>query len=237
MRRLFDYFLTQLGELGLPELRQQLASYLRTQGQLDTQASNQTMAWFDSYTALEQESVALGAHGDLRKDAQQRQALRRRRLGKTVADAWYREEERRLQYALAQHEIQIEPALTPEQRKQRLAELDSHFQLPLDETQAASEMVELAMQQDELFASQSISHAERYSEREKEFGTEAAQRLAELDTRRAQWDRRVAEYRSQRQQILANRQLGDTQRSQQLEKLAATFTPNELRRVQALTGN
>ena len=71
--------------------------------------------------------------------------------------------------------------------------------------------------------------------REREFGRDAALRLAELDRRRAEAARRLAEYQRQRDAILADTSLGADERAAAVEALrAARFEPRELARIRAL---
>ncbi|KRA14603.1 lipase secretion chaperone [Lysobacter sp. Root604] len=235
MRRLFDYFLTRLGERSPATIRDDLRRHL--QPRVGAAVLAQVLAWFDAYVALERESAALGASGDLSADLQRRRELRRRRLGATVAQAWYGEDERRLEHAIARQALQRDRGLAPAQRAARLRELDAAYGLDLDPTRTEGDTVALAMRQSARFEAEGAAPERRYAEREAAFGREAAQRLGELDLRRAQWNRRVAAYRAARSQVLADRGLSAAQRQARLAALLAPFDARERLRVEALTRN
>lgn len=233
MRRLFDYFLTRLGERSPAEIRDDLRRHLRPR--VGAAVLAQVLAWFDAYVALERESAALDTGSDLRADLERRRELRRRRLGATVAQAWYGEEERRLEHAIARQALLHDRRLTPAQRAVRLRELDVAYGLDADPTRTESDAVALAMRQSAQFEAQGAAPGRRYAEREAAFGPEAAQRLAELDQRRAQWNRRVAAYRAGRERVLADRSLDAAQRQVRLAALLAPFDARERLRIEALT--
>ncbi|KRD72764.1 lipase secretion chaperone [Lysobacter sp. Root983] len=235
MRRLFDYFLTRLGERSPATIRDDLRRHL--QPRVGAAVLAQVLAWFDAYVALERESAALGASGDLSADLQRRRELRRRRLGATVAQAWYGEDERRLEHAIARQALQRDRGLAPAQRATRLRELDAAYGLDLDATRTEGDTVALAMRQSARFEAEGAAPERRYAEREAAFGREAAQRLGELDLRRAQWNRRVAAYRVARSQVLADRGLSAAQRQARLAALLAPFDARERLRIEALTRN
>ena len=233
MRRLFDYFLTRLGERPPAAIRDDLRRHL--QPRVSAPTVSQVLAWFDAYVALERESAALGVGGDLRTDLQRRRELRQRRLGAAVAQAWYGEDERRLEHAIARQALLREPGLTPVQRAARLRALDVAYGLDLDPSRTDSEAVVLAMRQNAQFDAQGVAPERRYAAREAAFGTEAAHRLAALDQRRAHWNRRVAAYRQQRARVLADRGLDEAQRQARLAALLAPFDASERLRIEALT--
>lgn len=232
MRRLFDYFLTRLGERDLAAIRDDVRRHL--QPRLGAAALAQVLAWFDRYVALERESAALGVGGDLRVDLQRRHALRRRHLGDAVALAWYGDDERALAVAIERRSLLRDPALSAQQRAQRLAALDQASGAATDASRTESRLVELVREQSAVFDAQATSPAQRMAEREALFGIAAARRLATLDTRRAQWDGRVSAYRDQRRRLLADTSLTAAERQRRLDGLLAGFNDNERRRVEAL---
>ncbi|MGH8078037.1 MAG: lipase secretion chaperone, partial [Lysobacter sp.] len=233
MRRMFDHFLTRLGERDLQSVRDDLRRYLSTR--LAPSPVTQTLAWFDRYVALEQESAALGVSDDPVADHGRRRELRRLRLGEEIADAWYGEDERQAGYALARQALVRDRTLDPAARARELMALEQQHGLMQDATRVESDTAALAMAQSRHFATAGTPSAQRLVERQALFGTEAAHRLAALDARRDEWNARVATYRAQRQGLLANRALSDAQRAQRLAELLASSTPNERLRLQALT--
>lgn len=229
MRRLFDYFLIRIGERDLAGVRSDVQQHLR--GQLAPAALAQVMAWFDAYVSLQRESAALGATDDLQADLQRRHELRRKRLGDAMAEAWFGEEERDAAYAIARRAVLRDPALDAASRKARLATLAKEYGRD-EETDAA----QLAIDVEALLDARQASASQRFAEREAMFGKDAAQRLADLDASRAQWNARIADFRARRDGILAHHGLSEAQRKEQVDALLSAFTPEERPRVLVLAG-
>jgi lipase chaperone LimK len=103
--------------------------------------------------------------------------------------------------ALARMEINADATLTPEQRKQKLAELDRRLPATVREDREAPAKVlrvEEAVQQ---ARAKGAGDNEVYRMRATAFSPEAAARLAELDREEADWARRIAQYKAERQQL------------------------------------
>ncbi|MGH8081530.1 MAG: lipase secretion chaperone, partial [Lysobacter sp.] len=198
LRRVFDYFLTRTGERSQQQIRIDLQAYLHPV--LDPAALTQVMAWFDSYVALQQASVSQAqAGGDLREGVMRLRALRSERMGPQIAEAWWGDEDRYLDYTLARDDILADRGLDADQRAAKLRELDGSLtparlaQLQQDDTTGL-----IAAQQRD-FAERKVPAGERFVERERTFGHEAAQRLADLDAKQAQWQQRLRDYAVARQ--------------------------------------
>ena len=85
------------------------------------------------------------------------------------------------------------------------------------------------------FDAAGTSDAERFAEREKTVGREAAGRLADLDHQRAAWNSRLSEFAAQRQRLLGDRRLSDSARAQAIQNLLVSrFDARERLRVDAL---
>ncbi|QQP95930.1 lipase secretion chaperone [Lysobacter enzymogenes] len=236
LRRLFDYFLARAGERSPEAIRSALAAHLHAR--LAPAALATVLAWFDAYVALERDSVAMAQSAGGPEAAFERvRALRRERLGEALAQAFYAQEES--DYLQAQRRGQLRGALLaerdPAERARRAAELER--EAAADPALQASAQLRDALEQDRRFERDGTDPAARYAQREAQFGAAAAQRLAELDQRRGQWQLRLRSYAAQRQRVLADGGLSQDQRRQRLDALLADFDPNERRRVDALTRN
>jgi lipase chaperone LimK len=232
LRRLFDYFLSRSGEQSPEAIRSALLEHL--QSRLAPPALATVLAWFDAYLLLEHDSVTLAQAGDDREHTFARvRSLRRERLGEALADAWYAEEERAFELADARSKLLAERGLSETERNRRLAELNA---MSADAAPQAAQL-DAALRQNREFELAGVDAATRYAEREAQFGAQAAQRLGELDQRRAQWQLRLRSYAAQRQSVLADNALSQSQRQQRLDALLARFDANEQRRVDALTRN
>ncbi|ALN56516.1 lipase chaperone [Lysobacter enzymogenes] len=238
LRRLFDYFLARSGERSPETIRSALALHLHAQ--LAPPALATVLAWYDAYVALERDSVALAqAAGGAEAGFARVRALRRERLGEELAQAFYAQEE--ADYELARQRGAARGALLAQQgldaqaRADGLAELDRSA--AAEPALQASAQLSDALAQNRRFEREGTDAATRYAQREAQYGAAAAQRLADLDQRRAQWQLRLRSYAAQRQRVLADGGLSETQRRQRLDALLADFDPNERRRVDALARN
>lgn len=239
LRRLFDYFLARSGEQSAEAIRSALLGYL--QGHASSpgpEALATVLAWFDAYVALERDCISIAQRETEPAAAMARvRALRRERLGPVLADNWYAQEERDYDRTDARRKLWADRSLDPATRERRLAELDADLDPQQRELQAQGAQLDVAMQQSREFERNRTDAGTRFVEREALYGREAAQRLAELDRRKAQWNDRVRSYAAQRQRVLADVDLSEAQRQQRLSGLMQGFDPNERRRVDALTRN
>lgn len=238
LRRLFDYFLARSGEQAPEAIRSALALHLHAQ--LPPPALATVLAWYDAYVALEHDSVALAqAVGGAEAAFERVRALRRERLGEELAQAFYAQDE--ADYDLARQRGQLRGVLLAErgpdaaERARLLAELER--EAAAEPALQASAQLDGAVAQNRRFEREGTGAGERYAQREASYGAAAAQRLGELDQRRAQWQLRLRSYAAQRQRLLAEGGLDEAQRRRRLDALLAGFDPNERRRLDALTRN
>jgi lipase chaperone LimK len=237
LRRLFDYFISRIGERDERRIRGDLAAYL--QARFAPAAVAQVLVWFDSYTTLERSAAALAsAGGDPRATVMRLRALRRERMGEAIAEAWWGDEDRYLDYTLARQAVIDDRSLDAAQRQRKLAELER----TLDPARLAliqqDDQAELSLRQSEDYARRKVPAAQRFAERERQYGADAARRLAELDAQRDRWDGRLRDYARQRRKIMADASLSAAAREQRLRSLLNRgFDANERRRVDAMTRN
>jgi len=236
LRRLFDYFLSRTGEQSPEAIRVALIAHL--QPRLGADALATVLAWFDAYVALERDSVVAGHEArDMTAAVARVRSLRRERLGAELAQAWYGEEERAYDDVLARRGLLADRSLDEATRARRLAELDARLDPQRQVVQAQGLELDSAVRQSRDFELRQVDAATRYAEREALFGREAAQRLAALDARKAQWQERLRRYAAQRRRVLADTALSDSQRRQRMASLLQGFDANERRRVDVLTRN
>jgi len=129
-------------------------------------------------------------------------------------------------------------SLDAAQRQRKLAELER----TLDPARLAliqqDDQAELSLRQSEDYARRKVPAAQRFAERERQYGADAARRLAELDAQRDRWDGRLRDYARQRRKIMADASLSAAAREQRLQSLLNQgFDANERRRVDAMTRN
>ena len=74
-----------------------------------------------------------------------------------------------------------------------------------------------------------------FAARERRFGHDAAERLAELDRQRAEWQERLDNYQVERDLLIAKMPEASAERDAALQSLrTAHFAPAEIARVRAL---
>ncbi|QJX01520.1 hypothetical protein HML84_01130 [Alcanivorax sp. IO_7] len=126
------------------------------------------------------------------------------------------------------------PSLSAAEKAARVEELEAGLPPDVREMVAASRRPVSVATEVARLREQGASEARVYQLRERELGAEAAERLADLDRRRAEWQRRYDEYREQRRAILDSG-LAPADRDAQVEALRARlFDERERRRVEAL---
>lgn len=236
VRRVFDYFLSIIGEEPAGVVLSRLQRYL--QASLPASAVVDAEQLLARYLAWQ---AAAGELGDgappvamqlqpeqMRARLALMESLQVQHLGETAAAAFFGDENRYNRYTLARLALMAREDLAPAERQQQLQQLGAN--LP-PEIRALTP----GLSQSPPSASVAQTAAERYQRRAAAFGDEAAQRLQALDQKRAQWDRRLEQWLQQRQQILASTGLDPSTQQRRLALARQQhFDERELRRVQAL---
>lgn len=235
LRRLFDYFLSAIGELDLAAIRARLLDYL---GSTENPVlAAEVAALFDRYVdyqaELAQQSASFGAAPEDRLVGAM--ALRRRFFDAATAAAFFADEEAYAQTTLRKLQISHDLALNAEQREQRLRELEQSLPPAVQALARETSSAVLIDEQSRQFEQLGIAAEQRHRERSAAFGRAAADRLAALDRQRAAWDARRADYQRSRASILGNARLSPAERATQIEQLLRrSFSASEQRRVRAL---
>ena len=232
MRRLFDYFLSLVGERDPAQIRDLLRTFL--QSRYDVARAAEALAYFDRYVAY------LARLAEARLDAlaspqdrfDRTVALRRDLLGETMATAFFADEEARGRLTLARMRIAGDTALSADEKARRLAALDADA--GYTQRQEADTASLVAAQDGEL-ARTHADPRQRAEAREALWGREAAERLAALDDARARWDARVADYLQARARIDADPRRSPADRARAVAALRAErFDAAEQRRIVSL---
>ncbi|OYU43952.1 MAG: lipase chaperone [Burkholderiales bacterium PBB4] len=241
LRRLFDYYLSALGERDLPAITQQIQSQLDQR--LSPAQAAQAKRLLGLYIAFKRRLVDLEARPGLAGDAVA--AIRRRMLAQqdlrtqyfTAAEmeGMFGFEDAYDADAIARLEISQNADLKPGEKAQKLAALDAAMGPALRAERDASVVVTRVEQRAADMRAQGASDDEVYRMRAQEFDASAAARLAELDREEADWKRRIAQYLEARTQILkAQANASVSERLQALTELQQRlFTEDERRRLVA----
>ncbi len=232
-RRLFDYFLTASGEEPPDRTRSRIVAEIERR--LPPSARAEAVALLDRYLEYRERARALEAGGDLAARVEALARLRRDVLGPDGSRALFGDDERAVARAAEYQRIASDPALSEDERVRRLAAINAELPSAVGEARArALAPLALANAEAALRAQGGSPQAIR-ALREQLVGREAADRLAALDQRREEWQRRVDDFRMERQTIESDGALDSAERDRRVRDLLAQhFTPTERQRVQAL---
>jgi lipase chaperone LimK len=232
MRRLFDYYLSLIGERDLIQIRLLLKDYLL--GKYSPANAEVVLHYFDRYTDYLSALTDLKIGSILTPEERLQNVieLRKKMLGDEMALAFFADEEALAGLTIKRMAIASDKNLSADDKARLLAELDaSENHSARTEADTASMITEQTRQ----LNAANLSEAERAAEREALWGKEAAVRLAQLDQERARWDTRVNQYLLARSRIDANRDLSTAARAQAIAALRAQqFNAAEQRRIASL---
>jgi lipase chaperone LimK len=235
---LFDHFLSAAGEEPDAVIRARILAEIARR--LAPGAAREAEALLDLYLAYRNQAAELYASDLAAADPEQRfrrvHELREEVFGRALAEALYGEEERIVANDLERHRLLAQSELDPTERERRLAALDAELPAAEREARALTRAVIDLRDAESALRAAGASEGEIRAERERRFGPEAAERLAALDERRAAWQRRVSDYRAEREE-LAERGLPADEFESELARLRAErFQGPELARILALDG-
>lgn len=236
--RIFDFYLSGLEEEDIATVLARIHRDLATQlqGPALAQARDLLRRYVDYRIAL-QDLPQAGTELDLaqlrsRLDAVT--ALRDQYFSAEESAAFFARESAEDHYMLQRLTITRDATLAPEQQQQALSELEN--QLPEDLRESRANASRYAELYDATSAMQAngASAEEIRQVREKALGSAAADSLAELDQQHAAWDRRLADYASERNKLRAAGLSAADLQSALLDLQSSRFDELERKRVQAL---
>lgn len=236
IRRVFDYFLSTVGEDDVEQVKARIALHLSEV--LPDSAARQAWELFERYEAYGEAMEAMPQHdgtvAGMGESLKQRQQLRQEWLGQNVAEAFYGFDDAFDNYTLARMAVQQDESLSAEEQAARLQALEDNLPAPVREVrQRANLPVQVSQDVAALREAGATDHEIR-ALREAALGREAAERLEALDQQRAQWDQRYADYRRQVAEIAASGLAPEDQEREVARLRESTFDEQERRRVQAL---
>lgn len=243
VRRVFDYFLSTIGEEPLETIVARIRAYIRHK--LPPMAAGEAERLLDSYIAykhglenLQQAQVMAGDQVDIsavRRQMQQVQALRSQFFTAETVTAFFGDEDAYDRYTLSRLDITQNASLTAEQRARQLAALEQELPENLRESLKVINQYQNLEGLTQDWQKRGGSAAELRQIRESVVGPEAADRLETLDQDRASWNQRMTAWHAERDAILANKSLSEQDRQQQLDTLRnSRFSETERLRVESL---
>lgn len=236
---LFDYFLSATGEEPLALLRARIEA--ETARRLPPAAARDAMAFLDRYLVYREdaqrvaEDERVAASADLERRLQWLRELRRRHFGPELAATLFGDDERAMEAALERRRVLGDETLSADEKQRRLAALEASLPESVRSSRAAATLPARLTEQEQALRESGGSDGDVRALREKVVGPEAADRLAELDERRAAWAARLDAYRAARDRVASNATLDPAAREAALENLRARlFDARERLRVRTI---
>jgi lipase chaperone LimK len=241
LRRLFDYYLSALGEQNLPTITQQIQTELDRN--LSAVQAKKARRLLDLYLNFRRALVDLEARPALagngvaaiRQRMLAQQDLRSQYFNPEEIEGMFGFEDMMDADAVARLEISQNAKLTAAQKQQQLAALDASMSPALRAEREASQVVNRVEQRADDMRAKGASDDEIYRMRAQEFDAGAASRLAELDREEAAWKQRIATYLEARSAVLKSQTNATAaERQQALTALQQSqFSEDERRRLAA----
>lgn len=207
LRRLFDYYLSTVGEQTIDAITAHIRSELqRSLPPAQAEKAQRLLALYVEFKReladLERQPALAGSGvAAIRKRMLAMQDLRARYFSHEETQGMFGLEDAYDMDAVARLEISQDPALSPEQQQRQLAALDAAMPAELRAEREAVHVVAHVEQQALALRAQGASEDDIYRMRAQAFDPQAAARLAEVDREEAAWKNRVAHYLDQRERL------------------------------------
>lgn len=232
LRRLFDYWLSLVGELDHTEIRALVEGWLaeRHPPRLVAQALDAYDRYLRYLAEVDRVGASIGSADPARRLALLKQ-LRRQVLGAELATAFFAEQEAHEDLTLTRWQLSRDSRLSPAERDARLAAAEAALPESLRQELQAERRAEadlaLSRQIDTL-----TDPAARAAARREAFDAETAARLDQLDAEHREWSERVAAYRGFLKTLEGVE--AATREQRRAAWLAQHFAPHEAQRIAAL---
>lgn len=236
--RLFDFYLAGLEEEGIDRVLTRIHRDLATQlqGQALEQARDLLQRYVDYRIALQElppSNSSLEANS-LRQRLDGMNTLRQQYFSAEENQVFFARENAENDYMVQRLALTQQTGLSEEQRQQAITELDAQLPDELREERASASRAGELYSTTEAMQAQGASAEDIRLVREQALGSEAAERLAELDQQQAAWQQRLTDYAAERNRLRAAGLSPGELNSAISELQASRFDELERMRVQAL---
>jgi lipase chaperone LimK len=239
--RLFDYYLSAVGERSIDDIRTAIERELaqRLPPPAAAHAAGLLGRYLDYKRALvevEQRAQNIGnAPQAIRARLADMRMTRRRFFGDAEIRAMFATQDAWDEDAVARLEIGQDASLSEQQKRDRLAALDAALPPALREAREEPFRISRLQEQAQAMRAQGASDDDIYRMRAAALTPEAAARMAEADEEDQRWQTRIDAYLAERRALLAARAgLPAAQRQAALAQLRQSrFTPEERLRLPA----
>ncbi|WP_438020548.1 lipase secretion chaperone [Sorangium sp. So ce315] len=233
---LFDHFLTATGEEPAAVIRARVIAAIRERA--GGPAADQAIALLDRYLGYREAASAalVGPEADPAARLAALREARRAHFGEADAARLFGDEEREGEAAIEQSRILADATLSPDERDARIAEVEATLPDEIREAREATVRPLVQQAEEQALRDAGASDEELHAHRVATVGAEAAERLAELDRRRAAWQERLDAFAGARATLEATVADPEARREAEEALLASAFTPEERLRVRAILG-
>ncbi len=208
LRRMFDYYLSAVGEQSIEAITQQIRSELARR--LPPVQAQKAQRLLGLYIAFKSELVRLESQPQLAGPGVQAvrarllamQDLRSRYFSAAENEGMFGFDDAYDLDAISRLEVSQNAALSAQEKAQRYAALDAAMPAALREQRDASSVVVRVEQQAQEMRAKGASEDDIYRMRAKAFDPEAAARLADVDREEQAWKARIAQYLDQRSKLM-----------------------------------
>ena len=208
LKRLFDYYLSAVGEQSIETITLQIRGELARR--LPPAQAPKAQRLLGLYIEFKRELVRVESQPQLVGNGLQAirgrfmamQDIRARYFNTEESDGMFGFDDSYDMDAIARLEVSQNPALTAEQKKQQLAAMDAAMPEQLRKEREASSVVVRVEQQAQDLRAKGGSDDDVYRMRAKELDPQAAARLADVDREEAAWKGRIARYLEERSKLL-----------------------------------
>ena len=236
VRHLFDYFLGLIGEESAATSKQRIRTYLASQ--LEQPALGQAHALLDSYLDYQRQVAELESRfpvtetlDDLLAREQAVQRLRASLFDREAHEAFFAGEEIYNNFTLERLAIQQDDFMNGQQKAEAIEALRES--LPEEMQQLLVPQIQNDLRDQTLALREAGANEDAIRElRMGMLGPEATGRLEELDLRRAEWRQRVEAFNRERESLLAEPGMADSDRQAAVNALLQEqFTETERLRL------
>ena len=208
LKRLFDYYLSAVGEQSIETITQQIRGELDRR--LPPAQAQKAQRLLGLYIAFKRELVRVESQPQLVGNGLQAirgrftamQDIRARYFSAEESEGMFGFDDSYDMDAIARLEVSQNPDLSADQKKQQLASLDVNLPEQLRKEREATSLVVRLEQQAQDLRAKGGSEDDIYRMRAKELDPQAAARLADVDREEAAWKGRIARYLEERSKLL-----------------------------------
>lgn len=247
IRELFDFYLSAQIDANLEQLVALIEQALDAQlnGVAREQAQSILLAYLDMKRALYDYEQGQIAHPDFLSSSgfesmqarwQARERIRQDFLSPEVYEAFYQREQALDTFTMARLTILKDPSLDEAARAQAVLDLVASSPESIKQAHEKSAKLEHLQAFESSLDTQSVDGKRALNElRREHFGEEALARFERLDQARADWQRRLTQYKHEKQKISNQQGLSESDKQVALDRLKEQiFEPPERLRVSAM---